>query len=134
MNSSWIRFCRYCYSYYAMGQAIPSKPQDDPPLNIWTICEIYQYIQKSIHPENFISLGTFWVLRPFYWRTETEKDIEMCCCKLHLHTRLDIETLIQCVLEQHIDIPFNNYTTFFLFGYVDKELWRKPNNVYIMVL
>ena len=65
------------------------------------------------YPENSVSLGTFRVLKPFYLRTETEKDIEMCCCKLHLHARWAIEALIKCVLEQHIDIPFSNYTTFF---------------------
>ena len=37
----------------------------------------------------------------------------MCCCKLHLHARWAIEALIKCALEQHIDIPFSNYTTFF---------------------
>ena len=82
---------------------------------IWMMLHLtYELFLKHIktYPENSVSLGTFRVLKPFYLRTETEKDIEMCCCKLQLHARWAIEALIKCVLEQHIDIPFSNYTTF----------------------
>ena len=70
-----------------------------------------KYIQTCL--ENIISEGTFRVLKPFYVRTETEKDIEMCCCKLHLHARWSIEALVNSAHEQKIDIPFSNYATFF---------------------
>lgn len=87
--------------------------------NIWmmlhiTYQELYLKYGKT-YPDNIVSLGTFRSLKPFYIRTATEKDIEMCCCKLHLHARWTIEALVNCALQQEIDIPFSDYTTFFDF-------------------
>ena len=66
------------------------------------------------HPMNRVCNGTFFSLKPLYIRTETEKDIEMCCCKLHLHARWAIEGIINSAPEQNIDLPFTDYTTFFV--------------------
>jgi len=52
-------------------------------------------------------------LKPFYIRTETEKDIGMCCCKLHLHARWAIEGIIKSAELHGIDLTFSSYTTFF---------------------
>ena len=81
-----------------------------------TYQEIYTcYILQ--HPMNRVCNGTFFSLKPFYIRTETEKDIEMCCCKLHLHARWAIEGITNSASEQNIDLPFTDYTTFvFLTG------------------
>ena len=64
---------------------------------------------------NRVSKGTFSALRPFYVRTETEKDIEMCCCKTHLHARWAVEALVECASIQKIELPFTNYTSFFVY-------------------
>lgn len=77
-----------------------------------TYQELYQkYIEN--HPENRVSRGTFHVLKPFYIRTETEKDIEMCCCKLHLHARWTIETILESAKRQEIPLPFSDCISFF---------------------
>ena len=78
-----------------------------------TIKEFYVNYIKS-HPDMAVSLGTFLSLKPFYVRSATTKDIEMCCCKKHLHARWSIQALIQCAIKQGIDItPVNCYYTFF---------------------
>ena len=78
-----------------------------------TYKELYQKYIKD-HPNELVSIGTFFALKPFYIRTATTKDIEMCCCKKHLHARWSIQALIECAAKQSIDIsPIGNYTTFF---------------------
>ena len=43
--------------------------------------ELYvNYIKEN--PDNYVSYGTWYALRPFYVRMVTTKDVEMCCCKL----------------------------------------------------
>ena len=37
------------------------------------------------NPNSRVSHGNFFALKSFYIRTQTEKDIEMCCCKFHVH-------------------------------------------------
>ena len=85
--------------------------------NIWmmlhtTYKELYQKFINT-HPDHLVSIGTFFSLKPFYIRTETEKDIEMCCCMLHLHARWLIGALIESAEKQSIAIPFSCYNTFF---------------------
>ena len=81
-----------------------------------THAELYQKYIIS-HPDHIISPGTFIALRPFYVRTETEKDIEMCCCMMHLHARWFIAALIECAEKLQIDISFSDYNTFFTILY-----------------
>lgn len=85
--------------------------------NNWMMLHItyYELFLKynEIHPNNQVSNGTFRVLKPFYVRTETEKDVEMCCCKLHLHARWAIEALINCAAKQNINIQITDYKSFF---------------------
>ena len=38
-------------------------------------------------PNHTVSYGTFYSLKPFYIRVVTKSNIEMCCCKKHLHAR-----------------------------------------------
>lgn len=87
--------------------------------NVWymlhvTYRELYKLYQES-NPLYQVSIGTFRALKPFYVRTRTEKDIEMCCCKIHLHARWTIEALIECAQEQSIELPFTDYKSFFEF-------------------
>ena len=69
--------------------------------NVWMMlhCTYYElYVAfLSTHPGVKMLLGTFCALKPFYIRTETEKDVEMCCCKLHLHARWAILAMIICI-------------------------------------
>ena len=62
---------------------------------------------------NNISYGSFLALKPFYVRGATTKDVEMCCCKDHLHARWAIKALIQLCHNQGIRIDFDTYLTFF---------------------
>ena len=55
----------------------------------------------SENPDNAVSLGVFHALRPFYIRMPTTKDLEMCCCKTHLHAKWAIEALVANVKKQH---------------------------------
>ena len=75
------------------------------------IREIYcQYIADA---GSKISYGTFIALKPFYVRGATHNDIEMCCCKTHLHARWSVSALVHCAKEQNIPLEFCSYETFF---------------------
>jgi hypothetical protein len=44
----------------------------------------------------------------------TTKDVEMCCCKLHLHARRAIESLIACCKKQEVTLEgISDYESFF---------------------
>ena len=76
--------------------------------------ELYVRYIKS-HPESVVSWGTFLALRPFYVRTATAKDLEVCCCKVHLHARWWVNTLIKSCKKQNIDIDqINGYSSFLI--------------------
>ena len=74
--------------------------------------ELYLFYTNKF-PENKVSMGTFIVLKPFYVRGASSADIEMCCCKEHLHARSSIKALIKLAKEEGIDVPFNDYLGFF---------------------
>ena len=67
------------------------------------------YIQN--HP--YVSYGTFISLKPFYICGVTHNDIEMCCCKDHLHARWVVASIIESSKKNDIDINFTNYDEFF---------------------
>ena len=68
------------------------------------------------YPANPVSLGTFFSLLPFYVRGVTTRDVEVCCCKLHLHARWGIKALIMCLQNHGINpAEFNDYYSFFDF-------------------
>ena len=71
------------------------------------------------HSEEHVSYGSFIALKPFHVRSATQNDIEMCCCKLHLHARWSISALIECAKKQGIQIDFDTYDTFF--NYLTKD-------------
>ena len=74
--------------------------------------ELYSKCTK-LHPDKKVSQGSFLRFEPFYIRRETEKNIEMCCCKLHLHARWAIEGTLKNAVEQKIEVVFSNYHSFF---------------------
>ena len=78
-----------------------------------TLKELYQkYLVK--HSDMPVSWGTFLALKPFYVRSATTKDIEVCCCKKHLHARWAIQALISCAEKQKIDLgSITSYQSFF---------------------
>ena len=45
-------------------------------------------------------------------QSATFKDMEMCCCKKHLHARWFINALISCCQKQNIDPEFHDYGSF----------------------
>ena len=64
--------------------------------------------------QHHVSWGIFLSLRPFYIKPNTLKEIEMCCCKLHLHTRWSIKAFVECCKLQKIDLhEITSYDTFF---------------------
>ena len=42
-------------------------------------------------PNHEVAYGKFLALKPFYVRVATNSNLEMCCCKLHLHARWSIK-------------------------------------------
>ena len=63
-----------------------------------------------------ISYGTFLSLKPFYVQSATSKDIEMCCCKKHLHARWATKALIENCSKQNIWLgEINDCYSFFNF-------------------
>ena len=49
--------------------------------------EMYHEYLPSHSEEHHVSYGSFIALEPFYVQSATQNDIEMCCCKVHLHAR-----------------------------------------------
>ena len=43
----------------------------------------------------------------------THNDIEICCCKEHLHARWSVAALIECSEKNSINLEFNKYDNFF---------------------
>ena len=85
--------------------------------NIWSITnETVKVLYHKFLNENpgiKISYGTFLALKPFYVRPPTTKDLEMRCCKKHLHARWVIKTMIENCEKQMIDLGLiNDYYTF----------------------
>lgn len=91
--------------------------------NIWmTVLKTFRELHglyNSMNPLNCVSLGTFYALKPFYVRHASAKDLVMCCCKLHLHTRWAIVALIKCLEKQEIPLPASSYDEFFEHLYAD---------------
>ena len=78
-----------------------------------TITELYQKYIKT-YPVYAVSMGTFFSLRPFYVRGVTTRDVEVCCCKLHLHARWTINALLACLRKHGLDPKeFSDYYSFF---------------------
>jgi hypothetical protein len=64
-------------------------------ITIKTLKQLFcEYLEDHIDMQ--VSWGTFLALRLFYIRSATTSDIEMCCCKKHLHARWSINALIDC--------------------------------------
>ena len=80
------------------------------------LCSMYQehYSKHTrLHPNEKVSCGTFFGLKPSYITTETKKNMEMCSYKLHLHARWAIEGILKNAEQQKIKVPFSNPHFFF---------------------
>ena len=91
------------------------------------VVELYQKYCRE-NPDKRLSLGKFISLRPFCIRTVSHKDIEMCCCKLHLHMRWSVNALLKIASKMEITLPFTNYTSFFQLLYANCD---NIDNTYI---
>ena len=67
------------------------------------------------HHNHAVSYETFYSLKPFYIRGVTTSDIEICCCKKHLHAMWSVKAFLECAKKQQLQLPFNSYGTFFEF-------------------
>ncbi|XP_066932940.1 uncharacterized protein [Clytia hemisphaerica] len=77
-----------------------------------------------------ISYGAFISLKPFYIRPATPKDLEMCCCKKHLHARWSIKALIDNCNKQKIDLgDVKDYSSFFTC--LTKKCGKEEESTYI---
>ena len=61
------------------------------------------------NPDHIVSKGMFMKLKPFYIRNVSLKDMEMCCCKLHLHIRCTPGKKTLC---GHIQQQWNDLTKY----------------------
>ena len=87
--------------------------------------ELYiKFINEN--PDNRIGYGIFVALKPFYVRPVQKCDIEMCCCKKHLHARWALKSLLECTKKQKITVPFSDYNYFFEYLYTDCEKSATP--------
>jgi hypothetical protein len=57
-----------------------------------------------LRENEYVSYSSFFAIKPFYIRTPTERDMEMCVCKSHLHARYAIASLSKCATEQNIEL------------------------------
>ena len=77
-----------------------------------TLKELYwAYLDRN--PNHSVSWGTFLALKPFYVRTATSKDVEMCVCKLHFNARWAVKSLVNLCNENDTDLNgITDYETF----------------------
>ena len=68
----------------------------------------------ALHPDHIVSSGPSWDLKPFYVHGASARDIDICCCKIHLHAKKMVQALLSC-LKKHDIIPteFTDYHSFF---------------------
>ena len=80
--------------------------------SLWLICEkTYCGLFHEFLLENDglqVGLTTFLALRPFYVRSATPRDIEMCCCKDHLIARWSIRALVNLAGKSGVELPFKS--------------------------
>ena len=76
-----------------------------------------KYCQEN--PESKVSWGTFFALKPFYVQHASDKDLEMCCCKIHLHGRWVIAAIIESANKQGINLPVTDYNDLFKYLVAD---------------
>ena len=68
----------------------------------------------ALHPDHQVSMGTLRKLKPFYVRAVTSRDLEMCCCKEHLHARRMVTALLGLLGKYSIaSEEFCDYYSFF---------------------
>jgi hypothetical protein len=71
-----------------------------------------KYMKEN--PDYPVSWGSFTYLRSFYVQSANTKDIEVCCCKVHVEAQRSIDAFIKLCQEQTINIhDIQNYETFF---------------------
>ena len=83
---------------------------------------------QAAHPDNKVSSGTFRSLKPFYIRTATEKDVEMCCCKLHLHGSWAITAVINVPLNK--TLTFHSPTTHLSLNSLQRSVKKTPLHIF----
>ena len=86
----------------------------------------HDYIETCI---NYVSYGTFIALKPFYILGVTKADMEMCCCKKHLHARWVINAIIECGKKNNIPLPFGDYSSFF--SNLSRNCVNAPTTTYL---
>ena len=85
------------------------------------------YQKLLISNLNFsLSWASFLALRPFYIRHSTLKDVEMCCCLLHLHAS---NAVIQC--EKKENIPLESFDSYIKFSKALTEQCSNHDYTYI---
>ena len=63
-----------------------------------------------------VSYGTFLHMCPFYFHSVTTCDVELCCCKLHVHGCCSVAVLLGIIKKMaYIVLNSNNYYSFFKF-------------------
>ena len=96
---------------------IVKKRNRDFYISIWktySVPAVVLYKKYCLeNPISIVSYGMFLQLRPFYVRNVSLKDMEMCVCKIHLHARWCISSMLKIFNKASIGLPFDSYNTFF---------------------
>ena len=69
---------------------------------LWKANEIFKWLcamYSSENPDSPLSYG-FFLKQAFYVRSVTTKDVEIYCCKKHLHSRWTVSALLQLCKQQ----------------------------------
>ena len=99
VDSVTINKYRNCFFYESIKHTVTT-----------TYRKLYTKFLLECKDEESVSWGTFNSLKPFYITSATEKDLEMCVCKKHLHGRWSIAALLENAVKQNIDTgDINDY-------------------------
>ena len=92
---------------------------------IWkTTVQTYKKLYQEFcggNPDYTLSYGYFVEMKPFNIHHATQKDMVMCCCKIHLCAHWVIESIIKCLKYQDIIFPVSSYENFFKALYSNRQ-------------
>ena len=104
------------YLQYASTSEIVTKQNHQFYQNTWKVtsmqllCLYQKYCNE--YPDLPVSKGLFFNLKPFYVCNASKKNMDMCLCKLHLHTQWSIESLLKRTKQVNVELDATNFQDF----------------------
>ena len=85
-----------------------------------------------IYSRKTCEMGTFLALIAFLVRQISTKDIQRCCCKLYLHARWSIDTLLECCKLKSINLSNLGKRLLQPFCVSIRKLWKEIHHTFVM--